>query len=119
MEVVMVERRITLLKHAFPLAGALFITGVTSASAHHATKVPLDQTAIVDGVTVMCTGAGLNARNEAMMNSFPLRLEIAGRDGQYLGDQIVELSGENIDGQITVYCLGPWAMFDRAIAESW
>ena len=108
----MVERKTSLLKHTSTLAAALFVSSVVPTHAHHATEVSLDKTAIVDGVNVMCTGAGLDARVEAMMNSFPLRLEIAGKHGQYLGDQVVELSGENINGRISVYCTGPWVLFD-------
>ena len=108
----MVERKTSFLKHTSSLAAVLFVSGVATAQAHHATEVALDETAIVDGVNVMCTGVGLDARYEAMMNSFPLRLEIAGKNGQYLGDQIVELSGEKLSGQVSVYCSGPWALFD-------
>jgi len=101
-------------RHILPIAlGTLLFSGVSAAYAHHATEVGLDQTASVNGINVMCTGAGLDARHEAMMIAFPLRMEIAGKHGQYLGDQIVELSGGNIGGnEIAVYCLGPWVLFD-------
>jgi hypothetical protein len=91
--------------------GAL-VLAASPALAHHATEIPLDETAMVGGVNAMCTGAGLNSRQEAVMNGFPLRVEIAGRDGQYLGDQAVEITGENMGGEIAVYCKGPWVLFD-------
>jgi hypothetical protein len=60
----------------------------------------------------MCTGTGLSSRIEATMNDFPLRVEMTGKSGQYLGDQIVKISGANIDGELAVHCAGPWVLFD-------
>ena len=84
----------------------------TAAFAQSAAEVPLHETAVVNGSNVMCTGVGFEERHEASITAFPLRVEITGMDGQYLGDHTVEISGPNASGAIAVFCSGPWVLFD-------
>lgn len=91
---------------------ALLAGGASSAYAHHETAIGIEESASVNGVNAMCTGVGITAREEAMNNGYPLRVEIAGRNGQYLGDTIVELSGGGLAQPIAVGCSGPWVLFD-------
>ena len=94
------------------VALALLLGTAPAAYAHHEVEVPLEESASVGGVNAMCTGVGLSAREEAMNNGFPLRVEVAGRNGQYLGDAIVEISGGGLAQNVAVQCQGPWVLFD-------
>ena len=91
---------------------AFVVAGTSAAHAHRETDVPLDETINVNGIDAMCTGIGVNERVEAAMRNFPVRIEITGADGQYLGDHIVEISGANLDGTVAVHCQGPWVLFN-------
>jgi hypothetical protein len=64
----------------------------------------------VGGVEVVCTGIGLEAREDARWSRYPLKVEIAGKGGQYLGDVHLALTrnGQNV---LTVTCGGPRVLF--------
>ena len=99
------------LKGAF--LGALLVTSAaTAAWAHHATMLPVDELMQVGDTTAVCTGIGLGARDDPRWRDFPWRVEIAGKDGQYLGDAIVEVKGKGIDDELTLRCSGPWVLVD-------
>ena len=61
----------------------------------------------------VCTGIGQDARADPRWTDYPLRVEIAGRAGQYLGEAQVTLTkgGEAV---ISVRCSGPWVLFRLA-----
>jgi hypothetical protein len=94
------------------IAVALLAYGTGSAYAQGAMQVGVEQSANVHGINVMCTGVGIGAREEAMHSSYPLRVEIAGRNGQYLGDNTVELGGGQLAAPVMIHCMGPWVLFD-------
>lgn len=91
---------------------ALLAGGASAAYAESVTMIPLEQSAYVDGVNAMCTGVGVEARQKALHNGYSLRVEVAGKNGQYLGDNMVEISGGTLAAPIAVHCAGPWVMFD-------
>jgi hypothetical protein len=66
----------------------------------------------VGGATAVCTGIGLNAREDPRWHDFPLRVEISGKQGQYLGDAIVEIKGAGVSEELTLRCSGPWVLVD-------
>ena len=70
----------------------------------------LDTPAKVGNIETVCTGVGLDARQNAAWTSYPLRIEVAGRGGQYLGDVNLTISqGSSV--LATVTCAGPWLLF--------
>jgi hypothetical protein len=72
--------------------------------------MPFDIPTQVDGVEAVCTGVSLDAREDPRWNSYPLKLEIAGKGGQYLGDVHVTITRDN-KSMIGVTCGGPWLLF--------
>jgi hypothetical protein len=91
------------------LQGLMFVTALVSAPAFAATEtLTLDQPMTVDGVQTVCTGASVGARADARWNAYPTRIEFAERNGQYLGDATVNITGNGMD--MTVHCSGPWLL---------
>ncbi len=62
----------------------------------------------INGVQTVCTGVSSDTRMNPEWKDYSLRLEFAGRGGQYLGDENVNVSGggENL----SVHCGGPWVL---------
>ena len=89
--------------------GALLASG-GAALAHHASVLPIDTPTMVNGTMAACTGIGLGARDDPRWRDFPLRVEIAGKDGQYLGDAVVEVKGRGLSEELTLRCSGPWVL---------
>jgi hypothetical protein len=94
------------------LGALLASASATAAWAHHATMLPVDQLVDVGDTTAVCTGVGLDTREDPRWREFPLRVEIAGKDGQYLGDAVVEVKGAHVDGELALRCSGPWVLVD-------
>jgi hypothetical protein len=94
------------------LGALLTAAAVAAAWAHHATMLPVDQLTEVGDTMAVCTGIGLDARDDPRWRDFPLRVEIAGKDGQYLGDAIVEVKGAALDNEMILRCSGPWVLVD-------
>ena len=93
--------------------GALLASTLGSAAwAHHAVMMPVDTLTMVGDATAVCTGIGKDAREDPRWSAFPLRVEISGKDGQYLGDAIVEVKGAGLDEELTLRCNGPWVLVD-------
>ncbi len=57
----------------------------------------------------VCTGIGADARNDPRWPTYPLRIELVGRAGEYLGAAEVSLS-QNAEAIISVRCSGPWLL---------
>ena len=89
------------------LAALLF---ATPALAQAPVILPPDRPMAIGAVEAVCTGVSLDARENPRWAAYPLKVEIAGRGGQYLGDVAVTLSQ---DGKIlaALRCDGPWTLF--------
>jgi hypothetical protein len=62
----------------------------------------------INGVETACTGTTLETRANPKWRAYPLHIEFAGKDGQYLGDEQVTVTG---NGQnVSVHCEGPWVL---------
>lgn len=79
-----------------------------------ATSVPValvpDTPMKVGNIEAVCTGVGLGARENSAWTSYPLKVEVAGRGGQYLGDIRVTVSQQG-NSIAVVSCDGPWVLF--------
>ena len=64
----------------------------------------------IAGVESVCTGVGLDARQDPRWNTYSLKVEIAGPGGQYLGDEhlVLRQSGKDL---LALTCDGPWILF--------
>lgn len=71
-------------------------------------SLPDGQPASINGVQAVCTGVTSDSRMNPAWNDYSLRLEFAGRGGQYLGDETVNISGHGEN--LSVHCGGPWVL---------
>jgi len=67
-----------------------------------------DQDQIVHGIHMVCTGTTNDVRTDPRWRDYALKLEFVGEHGQYLGDEQVTVSGNNLD--VSVHCGGPWVL---------
>jgi hypothetical protein len=87
----------------------LFATLLLPAAAL-AQSAPLNdgQPMMVNGIETVCTGTTTDVRDDPKWRDYSLRLEFAGKDGQYLGDETVNVSGNG--RSVSVHCGGPWVL---------
>ena len=62
----------------------------------------------ISGVETVCTGTTTDVRADPQWRAYPFHLEVAGKDGQYLGDEKVTVSGNG--HSVSVKCSGPWVL---------
>ena len=100
----------------FALSLAALISGVGSAWAQPEGTLPLDNATEISGIETVCTGVGLEARADRRWNAYSLRVELAGKGGQYLGDVRVTVTKDN-KAILTTTCGGPWLLFKLPAAR--
>ena len=66
------------------------------------------QPMVINGIETVCTGTTTDVREDPRWRAYSLRLEFAGKDGQYLGDETVNVSGNG--HSLSVHCSGPWVL---------
>jgi hypothetical protein len=93
-------------------AAAVVLLSAEAVMAHHESQLMLEQPAFAASVRALCTGVGIDARERARMMDYSLRIETAAADGHYLGDQLVEISGDALAEPVRVHCKGPWVLAD-------
>ncbi len=67
----------------------------------------------IGNIEAVCTGVGLDARQNPAWASYPLKVEVAGRGGQYLGDVHLTVSQRG-NPLAAVRCDGPWVLLRLA-----
>lgn len=102
---------------ARPIARAASVLGIAMtfssalpARAQEPSILAIDTPTKIADIETVCTGIGLDARQDPRWASYALKVEIAGAGGRYLGDEIVSLRR---DGKtlLTARCSGPWVLF--------
>ena len=92
-----------------PFAAVLVASGLLAGAALAQSKSPVDeQPMTVNGVETVCTGASADVRADPQWRAYPFHLEVAGKDGQYLADAKVSVSGNG--HSVSVQCNGPWVL---------
>jgi hypothetical protein len=92
------------------LAVPIFIFAAAGVSAQEAAPpLPFDSPVSMRAMEAVCTGIGADARNDPRWPTYPLRIEIVGRSGEYLGQATIDLvqNGESI---LSARCGGPWLL---------
>ena len=102
-------RRRNLLAAVVSASGLALLT-TTSALAQPTERLPIDRPTDVRGVRAACTGIGDREEREIRWNAYPLKLEVVGGYGQYLGDQNVTLVNHDGADVLHVSCDAPWLM---------
>lgn len=91
------------------LVGLISALPFTALGQEFGTLVP-DIPTKTANIEAVCTGVGLDARKNPAWADYPLKIEVAGRGGQYLGDIHLVLSQKN-QTLATLTCGGPWILF--------
>jgi len=94
-------------------AGAIFTALACTAQAQETAAppppLPFDSPVTMRDMEAVCTGIGADARTDPRWPTYPLRIELVGRAGEYLGEALVTVSkgGEAVIG---ARCGGPWLL---------
>lgn len=88
---------------AIAAASALATTAALAAN-----TLTQDMPKAIDGIETVCDGVGITNRNDPKWTAYSLRLEFAGKGGQYLGGETVSVKGNEYD--VSVTCQGPWVL---------
>lgn len=81
-----------------------------AARAAEKNTLPADTPTEVGGFELACSGVGDEARNDPRWADFPVRIEFANRDAQYLSDVLVTVSDEKGGELFQVSCETPWLL---------
>jgi hypothetical protein len=91
---------------------SLALTAANSAPAADQTPaqvLPVDQTTVVQGVEVACTGMG-ETRQDPKWQAFPVRVEFSNGKAEYLTDAEVRLITDKGKPVLNVSCAAPWVL---------
>jgi hypothetical protein len=97
-------------------ASALAITAASAYAQGSAGTPPalqFDTPTTVNGVVSVCTGIGNADETNTKWAAYPVKVEIAGKEGQYLGGATVTIKKDGSE-LATVTCAGPWILFKLA-----
>ena len=91
---------------------AIIAIGCSGALAQidRAPPFPMDTPQTMRNFEAVCTGIGSEARTDPRWAAYPLRVEVTGRAGIYLGAAQVTLNKDG-DALVSVNCSGPWVLF--------
>ena len=92
------------------LAGILLGSAGAEAQIDRAPPFPVDTPMTMRGIEAVCTGVGADARNDPRWSSYPLRIEVVGAAGEFLGAAEVTVAKEG-EALASVNCSGPWVLF--------
>ena len=86
--------------------GALFFT--VAASAQNS-SLPFDTPTTVNGIETVCSGVGVSDEDAARWAQYPVKIVLAGKEGQFLGNAAITVSkgGKPVTN---VTCPGPWTL---------
>ncbi len=87
---------------------ALQLAGV--AAAEEITRLPADEPVTVNGIELACTGIGDEAQSDRRWKAFPVRLEFAGGNAQYLADVDVSVTNSFGTELFQVRCDSAWVL---------
>ena len=73
------------MNHAQSTMAILVVSALATTAALAAEKLIEDTPKAIDGIETMCDGITIANRNDAKWKAYSLRLEFAGKGGQYLG----------------------------------
>jgi hypothetical protein len=92
--------------------GALAVAsfGAGAAVADEVRKLPPDEPVVVNGIDLVCTGVGEDARNDPRWTAYPVRIEFANADAQYLSDASLAVAKANGEQLFEVTCDSPWVL---------
>jgi len=94
------------------MCGALvaMLLGAAHAQETKIPPFPLDRPMSMRAIEAVCTGISSEARADPRWAAYPLRIEVVGGAGEFLGEAQVTLS-QGDEALAAVNCGGPWVLF--------
>ena len=92
------------------LAAAILFPGGAAAQGG---QLPFDTPTTVNGVETVCSGVGVSDEDAARWAQYPVKIVLAGKEGQFLGNAAITIS-RNGKPVTTVTCPGPWTLLRLA-----
>lgn len=80
------------------------------AQANKTPAFPMDRPMTMRAIEAVCTGISSDARNDPRWASYPLKIEMVGASGEFLGDAQVTLS-KGDEAIASINCGAPWVLF--------
>ena len=65
-----------------------------------------------NGIKYACAGVGKASRNDPRWTAFPVRLEFAAANGDFLGDPSVSVTDSSGKPVFSAQCNGPWVLIE-------
>jgi hypothetical protein len=87
-----------------------FIAPAAFAQPIKAPAFPMDTPMRMRAIEAVCTGVGEDARSDPRWSRYPLRVEVVGGKGEYVGEAQV-MVGKDDEALASVNCGGPWVLF--------
>lgn len=97
------------MKRILPATLLAFAFAEAAAQETAAPSLPFDAPVSMRAMEAVCTGIGADARNDPRWPTYPLRIELVGRAGEYLGEAQVSLN-QGAEAIMSVRCGGPWLL---------
>ncbi len=88
----------------------VMLAGCAAALAADVQPLPPDQPVVVNGLDLVCTGVGEDARNDSRWAGYPVRIEFANADAQYLSDVVLSVARADGTMMFEVTCDSPWIL---------
>jgi hypothetical protein len=76
-------------------------------------SLPFDTPTPVNGVETVCSGVAVSDEDAARWAQYPVKIVLAGKGGQFLGNAVVTVS-KGGKAVTTVACPGPWTLLRLA-----
>ena len=92
------------------LFSALALPGAALAQIETAPALPFDAPQTMRSMEAVCTGIGSDSRVDPRWGAYPLKIEVVGIQGQYLGEAQITVT-KGAEAVVSVRCGGPWVLF--------
>jgi hypothetical protein len=93
---------------------SLALLGLLSAPLPAAAQGAGDPILEANGIKYACAGVGKASRGDPRWTSFPVKLEFAAANGDFLGDPDVTISDGSGKQVFQAKCNGPWVLIELA-----
>ena len=84
-----------------------------------AAPLPMNHPVTVAGITVACTGIGMDQQNNPLWSSYPVRVELTNQQGQYTAGANVTLAKADGQPMAQFRCPASWVLFNGLPAGSY
>ena len=91
---------------------SLILLGLLSAPLPAAAQGAGDPILEANGIKYACAGVGKASRSDPRWASFPVKLQFAAANGDFLGDPDVTVTDSSGKQVFTAQCNGPWVLIE-------